>query len=245
VPASAPPNGDAAQIFLKAQSVWNARVIPPYESFELPCEETLLADRCSPGVLLQFIVRMSDGRAFAQTIDAQGHPDTVLLRGGQIEGPAGAPFGFYRRAPSPGERHASATPAPPSADPVGTIASVTATDRAYDISLAGQTAIGGRLCYHLNLRPLRDPAVYPLRELFVETQSYEVEALTYAQPFNDTSATVHYRFAPVGPDRIWSIVHIDAEATTRGLFSSRTERVDQNLEDIGFPSAVPTGDFSS
>jgi hypothetical protein len=243
VPAFEPPKVNAADIFLKAQTVWNERAVPSFESFELPCEQTLLADRCAAGTIVQFVVRMSDGRAFAQTIGANGEPATVLLRGGEIEGPAGAPFGFFRRTPSPGAALVAAK-VPAQADPIGTSASVTAVDRAYDIALRGTQTIDGRVCYDLTLRPLRDPAFYPLRELFVERSSGIVVALTYDQPFNATFAHVHYRFAPVGPQQIWSIVHIDAEATTRGLFSARTERVDQDLQNITFPTDVPSSDFS-
>lgn len=184
---------------------------------------------------MQFIVRMSDGRSFAQTLDAGGRPGTVLLRGGTMVGPAGAPFGFYRRTPLPGSSLAPPATPPPSADPVKTIATVTAVDRAYDLIAEGTVEVDGYACYRLELRPLRDPAVYPLRELLVDRTSYQIIGLTYAQPFNATFAIVHYRFAPVGTPPVWSIVHIDAEAAA--------QRVSQDLHDITFPAQEPAGDF--
>jgi len=238
VAADAP---DPAAIFTRAQTAWNARAVPAYESFTLPCSATLLSDRCSAGTQVQFIVRLQDGRTFAQTVAANGRPATVLLHGGYIVGPAGAPFGFYRRAPMPG-----ATAAPPpnlAEDPIGTIATVTAVDRAYAITLADTESVGTRTCYHLRLRPLRDPQAYPLRELWVDTTTYDVVRLTYVWPYNDTTADVTYDFAPVGPQALWAIVHIEAQAVSHGLFTSHVERVSEVLQNITFPAGEPEADF--
>ncbi len=192
---------------------------------------------------MQFIVRLSDGRTFAQTIDANGKPGTVLLRGGYIVGPAGAPFGFYRRAPVPG---ATLAPSPPNLadDPIAPIATATAVDRAYAITLAGTEPVGTRICYHLRLRPLRDPQSYPLRDLWVDTTTYDVVQLTYAWPYNDTTADITYDFAPVGPQAIWAIVHIEAQAVSRGLFTTHVERVSEDLQNITFPASEPDADFN-
>ncbi|MGB6985460.1 MAG: hypothetical protein WBD74_05705 [Candidatus Aquilonibacter sp.] len=233
---------DPVAIFTRAQAAWNARAAPPYESFTLPCDETFLAQSCSAGTVVQFIVRLRDGRTFAQTLDADGRPATVLLRGGYAVGPAGAPFGFYRRAPAEG---AAPVPTPPNfaEDPIQTIAVVKAVDRAYDISYIETTTIGERACYHLRLRPLRDPQRYALRELWIDTTTYDVVRLAYVWPYNDVFANITYDFAPAGPQRIWSIVHIDAQATSRGVFTSHTEHVSEDLHNIDFPPSVPDADF--
>jgi hypothetical protein len=239
IAANAP---DAAAIFTRAQAAWNARAMPPYESFTLPCASTFLAKSCTPGTIVQFIVRLSDGRTFAQTLDAQGRPATVLVHGGYAFGPAGAPLGFYRRAPMPG---ATTAPTPPNlaADPIETIAVVKAVDRAYDISYVETTTIGAHTVYHLRLRPLRDPQQYPLRELWVDTTTYNVVRLTYAWPYNNTTASITYDFAPVAPENIWSIVHIDAQAISHGFFTTHVEHVSEDLHDIAFPASVPDEDF--
>lgn len=235
MPASPPADAAAAAIFTKAQAVWNARSLPSYESFSLPCDQTFLADRCSAGTAVQFIVRMGDGRSFAQTIGAGGEPGIVLLRGGTMMGPAGAPFGFFRRAPVAGAAMQMAAQTVAATDPVATIASVTAVDRAYDITLERPSS-DARLYYRLRLRPLRDPTLYPLRELLIERDSYRIAGLTYAQPFNTSFATVNYRFAPVGAPQFWTIVHIDA--------SAGRQHVSQDLQNISFPQDVPAADFS-
>lgn len=215
--------------------MWNARSIPPYESFTIACDQTFLADRCTPGTHVQFIIRSSDGRTFAQTLAPGSGASAVLLRGGYAMGPAGAPFGFYRRTPVPG---AAAPPSPPNLapDPLQTIAVVSAVDRAYEIRLDGIVTVGSRSCYHLRLRALRDPLGYPLRELWIDTATYDVVRLTYAWPFNGTSASVTYDFAPVGAQAIWSIVHIDATAGR--------EHVAEDLQNIEFPASEPPADFT-
>jgi hypothetical protein len=233
---------DPTAIFTQAQTAWSARAIPAYESFTLPCSSTLLADRCSADTQVQFIVRLSDGRYFAQTIAADGRPATVLVHGGDIVGPAGAPFGFYRRAPVPGAT--AAAPSNLAKDPIATIATVTAMDRAYEITLTGTDQIGAYSCYHLRLRPLRDPQNYLLRDLWVDTTTYEVVRLNYAWPFNGTTADITYDFAPVGPQATWTIVHIQAQAVSHGLFTTHVDRVDENLQNIAFPASEPDADFT-
>ncbi|MGA7571245.1 MAG: hypothetical protein WBG27_12385 [Candidatus Aquilonibacter sp.] len=234
---------DPTTIFTRAQMVWSARAIPAYESFTLSCKDTFLADKCQAGTQVQFIVRLRDGRTFAQTIDANGRPASVLLRGGYIVGPAGAPFGFYRRSPVPG---ATIAPPPPNLaeDPITTIATVAAVDRAYAITLVATELVGERTCYHLRLRPLRDPQSYPLRDLWIDTTTYDVVRLSYVWPYNGTTADITYDFAPVGPRAIWSIVHIEGQAVSHGLFTTHVERVSEDLGNIAFPASEPDADFT-
>lgn len=233
---------DPVAIFTHAQAAWNARAVPPYESFTLPCDETFLAKSCNAGTVVQFIVRLHDGRTFAQTLDADGRPGTVLVRGGYAFGPAGAPLGFYRRAPAQGTAPLSAPPNL-AADPMQTIAVVEAVDRAYDISYIETTTIGAHTVYHLRLHPLRNPQQYPLRDLWIDTTTYDVMRLTYVWPYNDSTASITYDFAATGREGIWSIVHIDAQAVSHGLFTTHTEHVSEDLRDITFPVNVPDEDF--
>jgi hypothetical protein len=241
--AQAPPPPSPTQIFLRAQQAWLARAVPPYESFRIACDKTFLAPRCEAGEVVQFTVRMRDGRSFAESLPAGGVPSKVLARGAFITGPAGTPLGFYRLLPG-----ASPPPAAPPnlvADPLQTIATVTADARVYDVALAGDESLGGRRCYHLVLRPYRDASRYPLRDLWVEEATDQIVQLAYERPYveRDTWARVLYRFAPVGPDRIWAIVHIEAEATLPGFLSHAVDRVSDDLEAIAFPQTVPDAQF--
>jgi hypothetical protein len=233
----APPTPD--EIFRRAQAAWMARVVAPYESFHVACERTFLAARCDAGDIVAFTVRTSDGRTYAQTLPVPGKTPKILLRGGYITGPAETPLGFYRTLPA-----SSPPPSPPpnlAPDPLQTIADVTARARVYEVRLASEESVNGRACYHLTLRPLVTPDRYPLRELWVDETSFEVVQLTYERPYEaaHTHALVRYRFAPVGPERIWTIVHIEAEAGIHELFSTKVERIADDLSDITFPASVP------
>jgi hypothetical protein len=233
---------EALAIFQQAQSAWQARVVPAYETFRVPCDRTFLAQRCS-GEIVEFTVRMSDGRTFAQALSPTGEPSKILLHGGYITGPVATPLGFYRALPN-GE--SPTAPAPNLApDPLQTIATVTANGHVYDVTLAGTEPVGELLCYHLMLHPQIDPDRYPLRELWVDEQNFQVVQLVYERPYDEqhTQARVLYRFAPVGPEHIWAIVHIEAQATVHELFSAKTERVANDLTDVSFPVSPPSWYF--
>lgn len=224
----------ANQIFLSAQAAWTARAQPAYETFTLPCSATFLAPHCAPQAQIHFTVRLIDGRTFAQTIARPDAPAKILMHGGYITGPAGAPLGFFRRIPAAPE--ASALPPPNlAADPLRTIASVTATDYAYDIRLIGEERVREIETFHLALLPRREPDLYPLRDLWVAVDSHEIVRLVYERPFEQSVAHITYDFMPVGTPPIWAIVHITA--------STPHETVSEALNDIAFPRNEPESFF--
>jgi hypothetical protein len=226
----------AQQLFVKAQAAWSARVTPRFESFVLPCAKTFLESRCPPNTDVEFVVRLSDGRTYAQTEPVDGAAPLPLMHGGYIAGPDGAPLGFYRRLPDSAMPQ-SAAPPDLANDPLRTIATVSAADVAYRITIAGDETIAGVESAHLVLKPLRDPVAYPLRDLWIARDSYQVVRLTYALPFKRSVALVTYDFAAVGKPPVWSIVHIAAV--------SGGEAVAEQLEKIAFPADEPQSYFSS
>jgi hypothetical protein len=233
------PNDAASptqQLFLRAQAAWRARATPRYESFILPCASTFLAAQCAPGAEVEFILRLSDGRVYAQTVATDAATPVTLLRGGYITGPAGAPLGFYRRLPETDSTRA--TPPPDLAeDPLRTIATVTAVDVAYRITLAAYETIDGFDTAHLTLEPVRDPTAYPLRDLWIARNSDEVVRLTYALPYKHSTALITYDFAPAGRAPIWTIVRIAAAAGG--------EAISEDLRDITFPADEQDSYFES
>ncbi len=64
-----------------------------------------------------------------------------------------------------------------------TIASVTAFSRRYTIEFAGIETLNGVQCYHLKLTPNYDPQKLRLRELWVETHTYDTVQLVSAGNF--------------------------------------------------------------
>lgn len=225
----------AEQIFLRAQAAWSARPQPAYVAFTLPCDATFLAPSCAPNAHVRFIVRMNDGRTYAQTIAQKDAPAKTLARGAYITGPADAPLGFVRRFPE-----GAPAPSPPpnlAPDPLRTIATVTAVNYAYDVRMLGQETVNGVATLHLELTPLRVPNLYPLRDLWVAVDSYQIVRLAYERPFQRTTARITYDFAQVGALGVWTIVHI-AAATPR-------ESVAESLNDITFPPNEPDSLFES
>ena len=145
---------------------------------EIPCDDTFLSAQCLAHAVVTFVVRMRDGRrTYAQTV---GPPAQQLMCGGFIYGPALTPFGFFRRIGADNAPASLATPAPPpenlAEDPFGSrsIASVTVKDSAYAVALVGLEDLDGTSVYHLHLVPNYDPAHHPLRELWVDTRTFEV-----------------------------------------------------------------------
>jgi hypothetical protein len=157
------------------------------------------------------------------------------MRGGYITGPAGAPLGFYRRWP-PADTPQGTPPPDLADDPLRTIATVTAVNAAYRVAIAGNETIDGVDTTHLTLEPLRDPAAYPLRDLWIARSDDEVVRLTYSFPFKRSTALITYDFAPVGKPPVWSIVKIAA--------SAGGETISEELRDIAFPTDEPQSDFT-
>jgi hypothetical protein len=58
------------------------------------------------------------------------------------------------------------------------------------------------------------------------------------------TADITYDFAAVGPQAIWTIVHIQAEAVTHGFLASHVEHVSEDLQNITFPASEPDADFT-
>jgi hypothetical protein len=234
-------------IVARSQSAWEARAVPPFLSFEIPCEATFLSAQCQPKAIVNFIVRMSDGRTYAQTAE---EPKVRMMCGGFIYGPASTPLAFFRRIRANNVPSAMSTPAPATpenfaADPFGprAIASVVVTDRAYTITLAGIEGLDGRSVYHMRLVPNYVPDDHPLRDLWIDTATFEVIRLNYARHAEDGAAngTVQYRFAQIGPDRIWAITYIDAMLPLKG--TARVVNPHSELANIEFPRDQPAWAF--
>lgn len=227
-------------IFRQAQAAWQKRVVPAYLSFTIPCDKTDLADECQAGDIAQFVVRTSDGRSFAQSVAQNGTPGRVLMLGGYTFGAGGAPLGFIRRV-------GTAAP-PPNLEPdplsIQVIATVSASGPVYAVTLAGEETLEGHLTYHLQLRALFDPETFPLRDLWVDEATFDVVGLTYNWTFSGGHAgNVHYLFAQVGPQKIWAIVHIDAQVSRKELFHTSADQASGDLRDLSFPATWPDIDF--
>lgn len=63
------------------------------------------------------------------------------------------------------------------------IDTVFASNRAYAITLVGNEPVDGHDCYHLALKPLRNPGKYRIREAWIDEQNYATWKLVLASNF--------------------------------------------------------------
>ena len=75
------------------------------------------------------------------------------------------------------ERHDATDGSPDGKPGLPTIATVTARDRAYDVSLLGTEIVNGLYAYHLQLEPRRMPKRYRIRDLWVDAYTYRLVQL--------------------------------------------------------------------
>lgn len=121
------------------------------------------------------------------------------------------------------------------------IASVTVIAHQYTIQLAGIENVEGTDCYHLLLQPARDPQHYRLRELWVETQTYQTRRLLTATNFMNSKVPWIVTFADAGGARY--IASEVAQAPV-GVGPHRYEHASISFEDIA-PASRPTKFFES
>lgn len=81
------------------------------------------------------------------------------------------------------------------------IASVTAIAHQYTIQLAGIENIDGAECYHLLMRPAREPQRFRLRELWIDTKTYQTRRLLTANNFTNSKVPWLITFADIGGAR--------------------------------------------
>lgn len=131
---------------------------------------------------------------------------------------------------------AASTPSPAATD-LPVIAAVHASVRyPYDVSFIGIENVDDRAAYHLQFEPRRARDAYPLREIWIDTSTYDVLQVV-AQQFEHIGPIavpyrVNARYAERGP--YWLISHAEAGATIHaGLFSYGSS-ANADFEDFQF-----------
>ena len=172
------------------------------------------------GSAITFNFKVHKGNVHADSLDTNPDADAFPILDPQIE--PNASFGLVRREPkavlvgnvrpfaSPGPLAPIASPAPSATATPTAVPSVSATEkplrevarieavaRDYRIVLAGTETIRGIDAYHLALTPLRDPHVYRLRDLWVDTSTFgtvrlAIQGLFEGKPYDDARWVVTY-----------------------------------------------------
>ncbi len=147
-----------------------------------------------------------------------------------------------RRDTLPAAQSAGEPSLPDVPEPLKTIAHVVAyAPPNYSIDLAGIEPVENHPCYHMRLRPLSDPQRHNLRELWVDTTTYDLWKARFdgsyrplpMAPSSPTSFTSI--FGPAGPYWIVSRQHWTWTDVQADIF------IDINMEvnKIVFPAALP------
>ena len=120
----------------------------------------------------------------------------------------------------------------PSASPgLPEIATVYAQNREYAITLLDNETIDGHACYHLALKPLRDPGKYRIREAWIDEASFAPWQLKDSTNFISGPATMvpwTIRFADIDGEHYIKKETADAPMSVRGeIYTQAAIRFEQ------------------
>jgi len=196
------------------------------------------------------------GAAHADSFDTNPDADAFPVLDPQIS-PASS-FGLLRQdtkislvgAPpvTPSARPEVAVSPPPTPVPGETplreLARVEAVAHDYQIEFAGTERIGDADTYHLTLTPLRDPHVYRLRDLWVDTASYATVQLALAglfegRPYDDARWLVSY----VRLDGRYYVGQIKAQDQLKFGLDRYVDGLEFDFVQYEFPADIPPMTF--
>ncbi len=241
--APAAPALDATAIYDRTRAAIAARAVPPfiayaqYAAFER--RGKVQAERS------QIIVRMADGKVNSTRVPASPD-DRVDTQPAVKDRPLVYPttsFGLVKRrgGESASAYESASSPAPEPAGGPAVIGRVAAMSRDYDPTLVGTERLDGAAVYHLKLVPRFDPAHHPIRDVWIDTGSFNprriaIEVWAAAGPVR-SRPTVTVDFAPV--DGTWLIAHAGMDFALRFGFLSYSGSAELQISDVRFPAAEP------
>ncbi len=227
---AAPPATSPEAIYLRAQTAWLQHVYPSHLSYVIAVSALDRGVRKTQHYDA-FYTRSTDAvetHAISREEENAAPPAGSKLFGGvvshghlltrQINATTSDVLGVPILAPNY-SFGIVAPPAPPPDDPATTvnvlpeIGRVSVSRARYRITLAGHAPIDGRDAYHLALVPLTDPRRYRLRDLWIDTQTFDVLQLRVAGNFTakaTESVSWTVSFAQSGDG--WYIASETAEA---------------------------------
>jgi hypothetical protein len=215
------------------------------------------------GSPITFNLKVHKGNVHADSLDTNPDADAFPILEPQIE--PNASFGLVRREPrsalvgnatplpdvGPVASAAASTPAPtatptfaPAAlvteKPLREVARIEAVARDYAIVLAGTESIRGVDAYHLALTPLRNPRVYRLRDLWVDTTTFgtvqlAIQGIFEGKPYDDARWTVAYT-AIAGR---YYVQQIHTEDTLRFGLDRTVTGLTFDFVGYDFPTTIP------
>lgn len=252
-PAAAQPTYeplDALAIYDRAHATVAARSIPAYIAYTQYA--VFIRHNKRRAERSRVVLRMTDGKAnITRLPDSPG--DRVDTRPTVKERPLVYPtttFGFVKRrsgeAPSAYESPSTPLPAPEPTGPA-VIGRVVSVARDYDPTLVGTENLDGAPVYHLKLVPRFDPAHHPIRDLYVDTLTFDprriaIEVRAAVGPVR-SRPTVNVDFAPV--DGNWLISHAAMDFVLRLAFFTYGGSAEFRVSDVSFPAREPDWMFDA
>lgn len=133
-------------------------------------------------------------------------------------------------------------PAPDIPEPLKTIAHVVAyAPLNYAIAVSGIEPVDSHPCYHLRLRPLSDPERHNLRELWVDTTTFDLRKASFDGIYRpvpgvpSSPSTFTSIFASIGPYWIVSRQHWTWTDTADSIYLD----IGMEINKITFPATLP------
>lgn len=156
------------ELFARTFARLESYPIPPYVVYATLWRIRASSTGHENDVVWRYAIREADGRENSSMLQS----DAFLPRADiwQDYGPEYLGlFASILRAPTPG-----VSPSPDVASGLKVIAVVAATREDYRIDLVGTDKMDGHPTDHLGLTPLRDSAKYNLRDLWIDTQTFDL-----------------------------------------------------------------------
>lgn len=124
-----------------------------------------------------------------------------------------------------------------------TIAAVVVTHRDYDVRLLGSEPIDGHTDYHLALKPLLDPAMYRLRDMWVNASTYATDRVVTAGDFTaDGLTNIRWQTNYVQMD---GVTFIDSETALAGISFDRRRYDSANVAFTGITAVQSAAPYAS
>jgi hypothetical protein len=243
VPSAVVQALSATDIYDRARAVVNGRTTPPF----IVCHEDQWFSR--KGRLQathdDFIFRTADGQAnLTPTPDSPRDKidETPEVTTGLYPLTV---FGLVKRKPGekPSMYEVVSTPQPdpsPQGD-IKVIGSVKTVAHDYDATLIGIETLDGASVYHLEMHPRFDPAHHPIRQLYVDTATFDprriaIEVYASAGPIS-SRPTIVFDYTPIEGN--WLITHAFGDFVLRmGPFAFGGS-IDYRASEYRFPSSEP------
>jgi hypothetical protein len=170
-------------------------------------------------------------------------PQAQLVGPVSLDAPTAPPRGIAEPTPSPSPQ--GAAPGVATEAPLREIARVEAVARDYTIALAGIERVRTVDAYHLVLTPLRQPRLYRLRDLWVDTSDYatvklDVDGIFQGKPYDDARWTVTY----VDLDGRPYVQQIKTDDTLRFGFDRYVSGLEYDFVQYDFPPTIAPLEFS-